>query len=76
MTMIQNYGRTLVDLCKRYLCKDPLQKGWPLVCGVFRTTERRKISLEFHREQSCQECPSLMSVLDYERTVTDVFLFY
>ena len=65
---------------RRSLQKISLQrsiaKGWPLVCGVLRATERRKIPLEFHKEQSCQECPSLMSVLDYERTVTDVFLFY
>jgi len=76
MTMIQNYGRTLVDLCKRYLCKDPLQKDGHWFVVSWETTERRKIYFEFHKEQSCQECPSLMSVLDYERTVTDVFLFY
>lgn len=75
MTMIQNYGRTLVDLCKRYLCKDPLQKEATGLWCLENDGKTEDLS-EFHREQSCQECPSLMSVLDYERTVTDVFLFY
>lgn len=68
----QNSRRSL----QKISFKDPLQKDGHWFVVSWETTERRKIYFEFHKEQSCQECPSLMSVLDYERTVTDVFLFY
>jgi len=68
----QNSRRSLQKISlQRSIAKRMATGLWCL-----ETTERRKNSLEFHKEQSCQECPSLMSVLDYERTVTDVFLFY